>query len=354
MKNIDLIFNYIKDNLDQNKWVQYNILKKYFSWENWINESTLTRNLKKLIEQDIIRKVIDWDSVFYFLSWKVFVEEYLKVFYLDREKKKYNQEFLRSYVPNKTSFLWKNNYKKIKEKLNWTNMLSTMDYMRNRRWIENMLIDLSYVSSRMEWNTYSYLDTEILIKYNKEADWKTQFETQMVLNHKNAIDFIIENKDLEKIDRKYFFQVHKLLWENLIHFEYLWKIRQNEVMIGKSRYSPMKSFFELENEFNLFLEKLNEIKNPFEQSLFILVFIPYFQIFYDINKRTSRISSNIPLISNWLPPFTFLQVKEKDYINAILSIYELNDVKLMSDLFAKDYLLNFENYVVKWMDDVDK
>jgi Fic family protein len=89
---------------------------------------------------------------------------------------------------------------------------------------------------------------------------------------------------------------------------------------------------------------LNSIKNPFEQSLFILVFIPYFQLFLDINKRVSRISANIPLIKNGYEPFSFLQIKERDYINAILAIYELNDVSLMADLFVNNYLLNLDRY----------
>jgi Fic family protein len=101
----------------------------------------------------------------------------------------------------------------------------------------------------------------------------------------------------------------------------------------------------LSEQFDIFLQKLNHIKNPFEQSLFILVFIPYFQIFMDINKRTSRISANIPLLKNGLVPFSFLQMKDRDYINAILAIYELNDVSLMRDIFVSNYLLNMRRYL---------
>lgn len=268
-----------------------------------------------------------------------------KKIYLERPKKSYNPKFLENYIPNKTSFLWLKNYNKIQKVISWKNILSTLDYLKNRRWIETLLIDLSYTSSKMEWNTYSYLDTEVLIKYSEEAKWKTQFETQMVLNHKNAINFILENKDL-KIQSDLFFRIHYLLWKNLIHNDYLWKIRNNNVKIWWSNYQPLENFFQLKEEFEKFLEKLNQIKNPFEQSLFILVFIPYFQIFFDINKRTSRISANIPLISNWLSPISLLQIKERDYIEAILAIYELNDTSLMSKLFTENYILNFDRYVV--------
>lgn len=93
------------------------------------------------------------------------------------------------------------------------------------------------------------------------------------------------------------------------------------------------------------MKKLNAIKNPFEQTLFILVFVPYFQAFVDINKRTSRISANIPLIKNGFVPFSFLQVREREYIDAILAVYELSDVQPMRALFVTNYLLNMKRYL---------
>lgn len=166
----------------------------------------------------------------------------------------------------------------------------------------------------------------------------------MIINHKNSIKYIIDNKKEISLSKQDFQNIHILLWKWLLLDEYLWKIRSTEVSIWGSSYSPLDNKFQLEEQFELFLQKLNEIKNPFEQSLFILVFIPYFQIFMDINKRTSRIWANIPLIKNWLIPFSFLQIKDRDYINAILAIYELNDVSLMRDLFVDNYILNMKRY----------
>lgn len=166
----------------------------------------------------------------------------------------------------------------------------------------------------------------------------------MILNHKNAIKYIIDNKHEIKLSKKDFQNIHILLWKWLLLENHLWKIRKSEVNIGGSSYTPLSNPFQLEEQFEIFLQKLNEIKNPFEQSLFILVFIPYFQIFMDINKRTSRIWANIPLITNWLIPFSFLQINDRDYINAILAIYELNDVSLMRELFVNNYLLNIKRY----------
>lgn len=166
----------------------------------------------------------------------------------------------------------------------------------------------------------------------------------MILNHKNAIKYIIDNKKEIKLSKKDFENIHRLLWKWLLIDDYLWKIRNSEVTIWWSSYTPIDNHFQLKEQFEIFLDKLNQIKNPFEQSLFILVFIPYFQIFMDINKRTSRIWANIPLIKSWLVPFSFLQIQDRQYINAILAIYELNDVSLMRDLFVDNYLLNIKRY----------
>ena len=92
------------------------------------------------------------------------------------------------------------------------------------------------------------------------------------------------------------------------------------------------------------MEKLNQIKNTFEQSLFIMTFIPYFQLFLDINKRTSRIMWNLPLIKHNLPVLSLIQLEKKKYIIAILAIYELNNVDLLQNIWTENYLLNLQRY----------
>lgn len=335
--NLNSIFDFIKLKTK----ISYTEIVKSFSN---IAETTITRNLNKLQKEWKILKTKIWKNTFYEITWKDFLIDYFNKPFFERESKSYNFDFLKNYIPNKTSFLWEK-YKLLKKEYLDKEILSSYDYKQNLRAIENLLIDLSFSSSKLEWNTYSYLDTEILVKYNSSAKWKSQVETQMILNHKNAIKYIIDNKNEIHLDKQDFQNIHILLWKWLLLEDYLWKIRTSEVNIWWSAYSPLDNHFQLNEQFDLFLKKLNEIKNPFEQSIFILVFIPYFQIFMDINKRTSRISSNIPLIKNWLIPFSFLQIKDRDYINAILAIYELNDVSLIRDLFVENYLLNMKRYI---------
>lgn len=304
-----------------------------------IDRTTVYRDFKELIKEWKVFEISKW---IYKKSLNIL--EYLNKPFFERETKSYNFEFLANYIPNHTSFLWEK-YEILKTQYLDKQILSSYDYKQNLRAIENLLIDLSFSSSKLEWNTYSYLDTEILIKYNNSAEWKTKFETQMILNHKNAIKYIIDNKKEIQVSEAELQNIHILLWKWLLTEDYLWKIRNSEVTIWGSSYKPLDNHFQLEEQFQIFLEKLNEIKNPFEQSLFILVFIPYFQIFMDINKRVSRISCNIPLIKKWLIPFSFLQINDRDYITAILAIYELNDVSLLRDIFVENYLLNMKRYI---------
>lgn len=340
MKN-NITLNQILDLILSKEETSYTLIISNFPF---VAESTITRNLNKLITEWKIVKNKIWKNTFYRAIWSDFILNYLNKPFFERDKKSYNFDFLLNYRPNETNFLWEK-YETIKEKYLNQNILSSYDYKQNLRAIENLLIDLSFSSSKLEWNTYSYLDTEILIKYNSIAEWKSQFETQMVLNHKNAIKYIIDNKKDINYTKPEFQNIHSLLWKWLLVEDYLWKIRTSEVNIWGSVYFPLDNKFQLEEQFDIFLKKLNLIKNPFEQTLFILVFIPYFQIFMDINKRTSRISANLPLIKNWFVPFSFLQIKDRDYISAILAIYELNDVSLMRDLFVDNYILNLKRYI---------
>ena len=304
-----------------------------------IDRTNVYRNMENLSRMNKVERIAKG-------KYRVYIDPimYVQIPFFFLTPVSYNPDFLRSYIPNVSSFLWEFR-EKIGEATRNIEPMATLDYMKNRRAIENLLIDLSYTSSKMEGNTYSYLDPEVLIKYNEEAEWKKQEETQMILNHKVAIEYIIDGKNMFHLTKSEFCELHALLGKWLIHDTYLGIFRTTPVQIGGSRYLPPDIPSLIEWEFSLFLEKLRQIENPLEQSLFILIFIPYFQAFIDINKRTSRLSANIPLIAHGLPPISLLQIKERAYIDAILAIYELNDVSLMAKLYTENYLLNMHRYM---------
>jgi Fic family protein len=270
--------------------------------------------------------------------------EYIRVPFFSREKRLYNPQFLGSYIPNTTSFFTKTQKEILHNSLKDLN-LDTDFFLNNKRLLEITLIDLSFASSSLEGNTYDYVDTEILVKYNEIAKDKTQDDTQMILNHKKCIEYMLYYKKELPYTKRTFMEIHTLLGEKLLPRENLGIIRNRIVEIGASAYTPLDNQYQLEEEFEIFLSKLQKIENPFEQSLFILVFIPYFQIFLDINKRTSRMSANLPLLKHNMPLISLLAVERRDYIDAILAIYELHDPSLMAELYTNNYLLNMHRYI---------
>jgi len=303
-----------------------------------IDRTTIYRDFKELEKQNEINELSKW-----IYTKKLNPIIYLQTPFFKRPKKSYNFDFLVNYKPNETNFFTKEQLKTLENSINNLD-INTDFYVNNKRLLEMTLIDLSFASSYLEWNTYDYLDTEILIKYNEIAKQKSADDTQMILNHKKCIEYMVFYKKELAFTKQTFFEIHTLLWDKLLPKENLWIIRNKIVEIWASTYSPLDNKFQLEEQFEIFLNKLNKIQNPFEQSLFILVFVPYFQIFLDINKRTSRMSANLPLLKHNLPLISLLAVEKRTYINAILAVYELNDVSLIRNIFVENFLLNMKRY----------
>jgi Fic family protein len=309
-------------------------------------ESTLVRNLIRLVKDKKITKTTSWKNTFYQIAHMPYEDilQYIESPFFTRPAKSYSFGFLESYIPNVTSFLW-DRKTQLHDAVASVQTLSTNDYQSNRRGLESAIIDISYSSSKLEGNTYSYLDTEVLVKANEIAAGKTKDDTQMIINHKNAIVHIIEHRGKLTPTFATFSDIHRILWEKLIPDHTLWVIRKTPVTIGGSSYTPLDNTHQLSDVAVMFFEKLQKIKDPFEQSLFILVFVPYFQLFIDINKRTSRLSANIPLVQHGLPIISLLQATEREYISAILAVYELQDVRLLRDLYVDNYILNMKRYI---------
>jgi len=307
-------------------------------------ERTVMRYLNKLNKEWLIIKSKKWKFVFYNISKIYKIQEYFEKPHFQRKVVKYDENFLQNYKPNQIFFLNQEQRQLLHNTIQDLPKINTLNYKNNIRQIENMLIDLSFASSNLEWNTYSYLDTEILIKYNEVADGKSKFETQMILNHKNAIEYIIEIKN-QNIDMQNLLTLHRILSLELLPSDMIGKIRNSDVQIWWSTYIPLAGSQNLQREASLFLSIYNQIQDPFEQAVFSLIFISYFQLFHDCNKRTSRLFSNISLLKYWYPPLSLLQIKKKDYIDAILSVYELNNTELIANLFVQNYLLNYKRYI---------
>ena len=258
----------------------------------------------------------------------------------------YQREFIDSYQPNVTWYL----PAAIRNHLLDNGRRIGIDYAAGtyiRQILDRLLIDLSWASSRLEGNTYSLLETERLIAFGEAAPGKTPFETQMVLNHKAAIEFLVDAVDEVGFDRRTILNLHALLSDNLLgNPSASGRLRAIPVGIGKSVYEPLAVPQLIDEIFRQILDTAVAISDPFEQAFFVTVHLPYLQPFENVNKRVSRLAANIPLIHHNLCPLSFVDVPEDLYINGLLGVYELNRIELMRDVFVWTYERSCDRYQV--------
>ena len=249
----------------------------------------------------------------------------------------YNKQFLENYLPNIDSYLSPKE-KEILLEIGKTQGDNQAAGTYARQILNRLLIDLSWNSSRLEGNTYSLLDTELLIHDGKPADDKSAKETQMILNHKDAIEFLVDESDEIGFNRYTILNLHALLSNNLLpNPSASGRLREFGVGITNSVFTPLEIPQLISEYFDLILSKVNQIKDPFEQAFFILVHFPYLQPFDDVNKRVSRLAANIPFNRKNLSPLSFIDVPEDYYIKGMLAVYELNRTDLLKDVFIWAY-----------------
>ena len=211
--------------------------------------------------------------------------------------------------------------------------------------LNRLLIDLSWNSSRLEGNTYSLLDTKRLIEFGEEAEGKEQLEAQMILNHKDAIEFLVGSAEEIGVNRHTILNLHALLANNLLaDAEATGRLRWMAVGIEKSVFHPLEIPQLIEECFDQILATADAITDPFEQAFFLMVQLPYLQPFDDVNKRVSRLAANIPLIKANMTPLSFTEVPAKTYTEAVLGVYELNKVDLLKDVFIWAYERSASRY----------
>lgn len=258
----------------------------------------------------------------------------------------YNRAFLDSYRPNETSYLTEKE-KNILQSIASVPMGIQPAGTYSKRILDRLLIDLSWNSSRLEGNTYSKLDTRRLIAFSKEAEGKDQLETQMIRNHKEAIEFLVNAAEEIRFNRHTLLGLHSLLANNLLSDPNSeGRLRFIEVGITSSSFQPLAIPQQIEECFDQILSSAQAIRNPFEQSFFAMVQLPYLQPFDDVNKRVSRLAANIPLIKNNLVPLTFNDVPRDLYTQAVLGVYELNRVELLKEVYLWAYQRSAELYKV--------
>ena len=217
-----------------------------------------------------------------------------------------------------------------------------MTELEYRKEMERLGVDLSWKSSQIEGNTYSLLETERLLKDKQTASGKTKEEAIMLLNHKDALDFVLDVPDyLKELSVHRIEDIHSILTKEL---EVDRNIRHRRVGITGTNYRPLDNEFQIREALEDTCTLVNGKDNVFEKALLTLVLLSYIQAFVDGNKRTARITSNAILIANGYCPISFRTVDSIDYKKAMLMFYEQNNIAAFKKIFIEQFLFAVKTY----------
>ncbi len=343
MDDKNLIIEYVKNNPNSSS-------KKIFEG---IGEkkslATVKRILSKLIQERLIISTGKGKSTRYNLSpeYKLFepidIEKYYEKEIDERQiKESFNFSIITEILPKTDLFLEKeinqlNSLQEIFKK-----NISELTELEYKKELERLAIDLSWKSSQIEGNTYSLLETERLLKEKETASGKSKDEAIMLLNHKDALDFIVENPDylfpltVSKIE-----DIHSILTKELAVDR---NIRKRRVGISGTNYKPIDNEFQIKEALTGMCDLINKKTNVFEEALLALILISYIQPFVDGNKRTARIASNAILINNKYCPISFRTVDSINYKKAMLLFYEQNNITSFKKIFIEQYEFAVKTY----------
>lgn len=311
-----------------------------------ITRITISRDLEKMLESNLIERQGAGRAVFYQLSSqysilkKIDVEKYFAVDSDQRElREKFNFDI---FIQLKGIFT-----DAEKEKLSQLNEIyrnkikdSSVDALKKE--IERLNIDFSWKSSKIEGNTYSLLETEQLIKNQKEASGHTKEEATMILNHKKALEYIGSNKnEFKAVSITKIENIHSLLVDGLNVTK---NLRKTLVGITGTNYKPLDNEFQIKEALEKTCKLVNETKDVFEKAIIMMLLIAYIQPFVDGNKRTSRLGGNAILQSFDSCPLSYRSMDEIEYKKAILLFYEQNNISHFKELFLKQFEFAVENY----------
>lgn len=282
-------------------------------------------------------------AITYFSPESIKIINQIKAPFELRKPVQYHPGWLTEYRPNIDFYLSPTQRKKLDEVGNRANNFKAAGTYA-RQIYNRLLIDLSYNSSRLEGNTYSLEEAEKLIMEGAATPGKLDEEKTMILNHKDAIRYLVDNSDQAEINEATICNLHFLLSDGLVSSQYAGKVRDYGVRIGSSTYTPLENPELLHKYLKMICNKANQISNPYEKSIFLLAQIAYLQAFVDVNKRTARLSANFPLTHENLVPLSFDAVKKNDYVDAMIAIYELNNIQPLVDIYMHSYERTAKQY----------
>lgn len=313
-----------------------------------VERKTLQRDLKELLEGKFISQSGRSRSVIYFtdeqnkIFEKIDLKKYFEAPYLTREvKESFNFEILT--ILEKDIFTAEEKEKLEKLQREFIKNFSKYDSQTliNKEF-ERIMIEFSWKSSAIEGNTYSLLGTEALIKNNVIGKGKTKEETQMILNHKDAFNEAIQNKDkFRKLHCSDIEYIHSVLTKKLGVSK---NIRNGAVGITGTKYKPLDNSHQIKEAMQDMVDMINKKESFFEKAFLVLILIAYVQIFEDGNKRTSRMISNAILLSYNSIPLSYRIVDVEEYKKAVILFYEINNISYFKQIFIDQFEDAVNNY----------
>lgn len=338
------IFNYI-----QEKQLTKRIdIERYIrSFEDSASKITIIRDLDVLLKEKLIKKTGKARSVIYSpLSTNELLNVYdiENYFAIETDKRKIKYSTFNFEIFNNLNNIFSDNELIDIEKTNnvFTEKTQKLTPTVLKKEFERLMIELSWKSSQIEGNTYSLLDTEILIKENIEAKGHKKEEAIMILNHKTALEYIFKNKDYFKIITKAKIEeLHSILVNGLSVTKGL---RKTPVGIVGTNYRPLDNIHQIKEAVEKLVDVINKFKKPIEKALVTVLMISYIQPFEDGNKRTGRILANAILLANDYCPLSYRSVDEVEYKKAVIIFYENNSLVYFKELFTDQFKFAVDKY----------
>lgn len=309
-----------------------------------VGRTTLFRDFKTLVRAGLLQSAgksyrIDTDSDAY-LRWDLSRAPH------HRSPVPYNPDLLDDYQPNSTFLLSDAQLLTLERagKVEGTTAAKEKGKLYERV-LASLLIDLTHASSNLENVNISWLDTKTLIEFGERPEGLTERQIQIVLNHKAAIAFLKDHGSSLSFAKKDLLDIHSLLIKGLLGDpSAIGALRSVVVRFDDSKYLPPDNPHLLREIFTTFCAKADAIANPYEQAFFAMLFIAYIQPFQDGNKRTSRITMNIPLVKHALAPFSFSDIRGRDYTFGLLAFYERGRHHFLADTFTAAYQKSAARY----------
>ncbi len=342
-KSVNQLLHYIKEHPNQSSKSLFDGLEIDMSY------ATFKRRINTLLDKKLIettgqgRATVYQISHGYNLFFPIDIDEYFEKEIDERQvKEAFDFELISKVLTNAELFTneeiqklnaLQNQFQKNSEQL------SEQEYHKE---MERLSIDLSWKSSQIEGNTYSLLETERLLKEKQTAEGKSKDDAVMLLNHKQALDFIINDPSyISPLSIARIEDIHSILIKELGVQR---NIRKRRVGIPGTNYRPLDNEFQIIEALQQMCDLVNARENAFEKALLLLLLISYIQAFNDGNKRTARIISNAILINHNYCPISFRTVNSIDYKKAMLLFYEQNNLMAFKNIFIQQFEFAVKTY----------